>query len=314
LELGLEWAGLGPTAWQVEIDPFCRRMLKKNFPHAQIFEDIKKCSARNLCRVNLICFGFPCQDLSSAGTQAGLGGDRSGLFYECARIVKELRPEWIVVENVASGAHLWVDSCCAELERLGYACLPIPIAARDVGALHRRARVFIVAHLDRGIEHAEPGLTEVASAPPTCGAARAADADAIGCEAGPDCIPGKYSRGVAVAQGHNRRDPGFPGWGPEPGVVRMADGIPEGLDLARLGAQRLAAIRQENDLASERERALGNSVVPQCAEVVGWIIQELIQAARFIEHASDCNNTEEKKADGNSRNRGRRQDPSNAAG
>jgi len=311
LELGLEWAGLGPTVFQVEIDPFCRRMLKKNFPHAKIFEDIKKCGAHNLPRVGLLCFGFPCQDVSSAGEKAGLTGARSGLFYECARIASELRPEWIVVENVASGAHLWVDTCCAELERLGYACLPIPIAARDVGALHRRSRVFIVAHSNGGFKHAEPGFAEVASASEASGtspgaadalgkgqrgqvsragfdregrrqvdaasrAGTAADPDNLGRKASADGISGEQSRGQPVAQSDDRRSAGFPGWGPEPDLVRVVHGVSAELDSTGSGARRPAAIRAANDLAAARESALGNSVVPQCAEVIGWVIRELI--------------------------------------
>ncbi len=244
LELGLEWAGLGETVFQVEIDPFCRRILGKHWPNAKQFEDLREVGKHNLPNVDLICFGFPCQDVSSAGAKTGLSGARSGLFYQCARIVAELAPEWVVVENVASGAKLWVDSVLAELGRLGYACLPLPLSASHVGALHQRARVFVVAHTDRGLEHAEPGFSEVASASATIRAARV---------------------------------DGFPGWGPEPELVRMADGLPKGLDIARGGAHRLAAIRTANDLAADRERALSNAVVPQCAEVIGWVIRTLIE-------------------------------------
>ena len=162
LELGLEWAGLGETVFQVEIDPFCRRILSKHWPKAKRYEDVTKVGKKNLERVDLICGGFPCQDISSAGKQTGLGGARSGLFYECARVVEELTPDWVVLENVASGAKLWVDTCCRELERLGYACLPVPLSARDVGALHIRARIFIVAHADRERQRALSGFAEVA--------------------------------------------------------------------------------------------------------------------------------------------------------
>jgi site-specific DNA-cytosine methylase len=163
--LGLEWSGLGETIWQVEINPFCRRILHKHFPQSRIYEDVHHVGAGRrhaLSPVDLICFGSPCQDISSAGKQAGLSGSKSRLFYECARVVEELRPDWVVVENVASGAKLWVDDARGELERIGYASLPVPIEARDVGALHRRARIFIVAHLNGGRERAEPGLAKVA--------------------------------------------------------------------------------------------------------------------------------------------------------
>lgn len=234
LELGLEWAGLGHTIWHVERDKFCQRMLRKHWPTASLFDDVRRVGAKELEPVDLICFGFPCQDVSSAGRKTGLTGARSGLFYECARIVGELAPEWVVIENVASGAKLWVDECRGELERLGYASLPIPIEARDVGALHRRARVFVVAHGSRR---------------------GAANPDGVALRLNEQRqAAGRAPRGVRN-EGHTIS--GFPGWSdPEPDVVRVVHGVPEGLDTARRGA-------------------LGNAVVPQCAEVVGHVIRKL---------------------------------------
>jgi len=275
LELGLEWAGLGQTVWQVEIDPFCRRILSKHWPSARRFADVHHVGKKNLSYADLICFGFPCQDVSSAGTKVGLGGAQSGLFYECARVVEEIGPEWVVVENVTSGAKLWVDAVTGKLGELGYGCLPIPLQASDVGALHLRARIFVVAHSDRQRQRAESGLTEVASAPSPAGAG-ASDADRVELR--------------QLEQRHARRDNGvrdtrkteseFPGWWePEPNVVRVVHGLPEGLDATWDGAHRLAALRAADELASVRVAALGNSVVPQCTEVVGWVIRELIEEA-----------------------------------
>lgn len=162
LELGLERAGIGRVVWQVERDEFCRRVLAKHWPDVdRSVTDV--CAPATLPRVDVICGGFPCQDVSSAGARKGLAGERSGLWREFARWVGALRPEWVVVENVASGAKLWVDAVVRELEQLGYACLPIPLSAFDVGAPHRRARVFIVArHVDgdgqrAGAEHGQVG-------------------------------------------------------------------------------------------------------------------------------------------------------------
>lgn len=146
LELGLEWAGLGPVIWQVEKERFCRAVLEKHWPHTRRFDDVRTVGANELAHVDLICGGFPCQDVSSAGRREGLAGSRSGLWSEFARIVAELGSPWVVVENVTSGAAAWADTVVHELEGLGYACLPIPLSASDVGAPHRRARLFIVAH------------------------------------------------------------------------------------------------------------------------------------------------------------------------
>ena len=157
LELGLERALGCETLWQVELEPHCRAVLAAHWPNAERFDDVHAVGSHNLAAVDLICFGSPCQDLSSAGKRAGLSGPKSRLFYECCRVVGELRPEWVVVENVASGASRWVDAARAELEQLGYASLPVPIAASDCGAPHRRSRIFLVAHADRAAIRNESG-------------------------------------------------------------------------------------------------------------------------------------------------------------
>lgn len=98
-DLGLERAGMR-VAWQVELDPCCRAVLARHFPEARRYEDVCEVGAKSLAPVDLICGGFPCQDLSPAGKGAGLAGARSGLWAEFARIVRELRPRYVVVENV----------------------------------------------------------------------------------------------------------------------------------------------------------------------------------------------------------------------
>lgn len=151
LELGLEWALSCETIWQVEIEPHLRAVLAHHWPSAKQFNDVTQVGAHNLEPVDIICFGSPCQDVSSAGKRLGLSGPKSSLFYECARVVGELGPDWVVVENVASGASRWVDDVRKELERKGYATLPVTVSAADCGAPHQRSRVFIVANADRSI-------------------------------------------------------------------------------------------------------------------------------------------------------------------
>ena len=104
LELGLERAGVGRVAWQVEIDPFCRAVLAKHWPDVERFEDVRSVGASNLSPVDVICGGFPCQDVSLAGLGRGLEGERSGLWFEYLRIVTEMRPRFVVVENVLEKA------------------------------------------------------------------------------------------------------------------------------------------------------------------------------------------------------------------
>jgi len=123
LELGLEAAGLGPVAWQVEIDPYCREVLKKHWPQAERHADIRDVS--KLPAVTVVCGGWPCQDISAAGKGAGLAGARSGLWWEFARVIESNRPAFVVAENVASGAKRWVDAVRGSLGQLGYETLPI---------------------------------------------------------------------------------------------------------------------------------------------------------------------------------------------
>lgn len=146
LELGLEWSGLGRTAWQVEIDPFCRRVLERHWPQAKRFDDVQ---AFGGAPADLICGGFPCQDLSPAGLRKGIDhGERSGLWREFARVVAASNPAWVVVENVGGTWRQWVPRVRGDLHRLGYASVPLRVRASDVGAWHERSRIFVVAHRD----------------------------------------------------------------------------------------------------------------------------------------------------------------------
>jgi DNA (cytosine-5)-methyltransferase 1 len=148
LELGLERAGLGRVAWQVEVDPFCRSVLAKHWPDAQQFKDVRAVSRPP--PVEVICGGFPCQDLSSANVvdRSGLAGRKSGLWREFRRIVGEVGPRLVIVENVSSGWRDWVPVVRGDLGRLGYTSVPVRLSSADVGAPHDRDRTFIVAHAD----------------------------------------------------------------------------------------------------------------------------------------------------------------------
>lgn len=248
LELGLEWSGVGHTVWQVEYDEFCRSILARHWPHATRFHDIRDVSGGILEPVDLICGGFPCQDVSSAGARKGLAGERSGLWREFARVVSECKPEWVVVENVASGAKLWVDTVVQDLGQLGYETLPVPISASDCGALHRRARIFIVAHT---YTHSQSTCTEHEQMVESHAAtSQASDFDSIKLR--------KQSRRWWWAKRPSSAEFTFPDWSSaEPSLVRVADGVSHKLD-------------------SRRIKALGNAVVPQCAEVIGNLIRELL--------------------------------------
>jgi DNA (cytosine-5)-methyltransferase 1 len=152
-ELGFERAGMR-VSWQVEQDAYCRAVLARHFPDAARFEDVREVGAQNLDPVDLICGGFPCQDLSSAGRGAGIDGARSGLWSEFARIVCELRPRYVVVENVPAlltgKGKRWqrgpIGRVLGDLAEARYDAEWACLSAREFGAPHLRKRVWIVAY------------------------------------------------------------------------------------------------------------------------------------------------------------------------
>lgn len=145
LELGLERSGLGRVVWQCEIDAFCRSVLARHWPDVVRFEDVRTIRKNAVEPVDLICGGFPCQDVSSAGKGAGLDGARSGLWFEYRRVIQELQPRFVIVENVASGKARWLPTVRRNLCDDGYTSRAYSISAIDVGAPHLRRRVFVVA-------------------------------------------------------------------------------------------------------------------------------------------------------------------------
>jgi len=152
LELGVEHATGGHVVWQVEKSEFCRSVLAKHYPNAVRYDDV--CTVgENLARVDIICGGFPCQDLSLAGKRAGFAGEKSSLWREYRRIVDLLRPRFVFVENVpplttSRGGWDFAEVLGA-LAALGYDAVWDRFRASDVGAPHRRERIFVLAYSRR---------------------------------------------------------------------------------------------------------------------------------------------------------------------
>lgn len=145
LELGLERSiPNAKTVWQVEKDPYARAVLAKHWPETKRFKNVEKVGAHNLESVELICGGFPCQDLSIAGKQAGIDGARSGLWREFARIIGEIQPRFVIVENVPALLGRGMDRVLGDLAARGYDAIWDCIPAAFVNAPHRRDRLFIV--------------------------------------------------------------------------------------------------------------------------------------------------------------------------
>jgi DNA (cytosine-5)-methyltransferase 1 len=158
-DLGLERTGGFKTVAFCEIDQRARRVLAKHWPEIPCYDDVCTLSAERLARdgidVDAIVGGFPCQDISSQGERAGLEGERSGLWFEMARLIGELRPRFVIVENVAELLANGFGAVLGSLASLGYDAEWDCIPAGAVGAPHLRDRAWIVAHPSE-----EPGLHE----------------------------------------------------------------------------------------------------------------------------------------------------------
>jgi DNA (cytosine-5)-methyltransferase 1 len=260
--LGLERAGMTTVAF-CEIDPFCRRVLAKHWPGVPIYDDVRDVTAARLgadgIAVDVICGGFPCQDISIAGKGAGLAGERSGLWREYARIVGELRPRYVIVENVAALLHRGLGDVLGDLAALGYDAEWHCIPASAVGAPHVRDRVWIVAHAD-GEPVRNEGYSSTASAP-SSRERKEEERKRFWTDAG----AGRRGSYVAHADSAQRQgvrvtrrvleehaDSCRAGWwAAESDVGRVAHGIPGRVD---------------------RLHALGNAVVPQIPELIGRAI------------------------------------------
>lgn len=263
IDLGLQRAGW-QIAWQVEIDPFCRRVLAKHWPAVPVFHDVRKVGADCLSPVDMIAGGFPCQDLSIAGSRSGINGQRSGLFWELARIVRSLRPRFVFLENVPGLLHSGggFGSVLGSLAAGGYCVAWDCIPAGFVGAPHIRDRLWIVAsrnvsdaigdaiRIERqwsGEQYAESGSSE----PGNNGAART-----LANPNGEGIVPETGTEQEIRGRTSDRDREIWNHWSTEPGVGRMAHGVPGRVD---------------------RLRGLGNACVPQIPELIGRRLLELWQ-------------------------------------
>lgn len=130
----------------VEWDPYCQRVLNQHWPAVAIHSDIQDFNPAPFS-ADVICGGFPCQDISVAGKQAGIKqGTRSGLFYELIRVIRLVRPKYVVMENVAAIIANGLGVVLGELAEAGYDCEWACIRASDLGACHKRDRWWLVAY------------------------------------------------------------------------------------------------------------------------------------------------------------------------
>lgn len=320
LELGLEAAfaeaGIRTrVAWQVEQNDFRRAVLAKHWPNAnREITDVHNAGSRTLSLVDAIVFGFPCQDIAFNGLGAGLDGERSGLWSEGRRTIREIQPRFVVVENVAALLSRGLGVVLGDLATLGYDARWDCVSAADVGFPHIRDRVFITAWREWAPIVRASLLAECACCD---------DLWCQRCESHyAECqCPGPHSKGedwsfteepwglVAYADSERmerrwadwlkiaspsararisrRRRARSGGTDREAlaGFLRDLDGLLDGVDLpgrvpAGLGLERGAweperLISAAGPLWKERIEALGNVVVPHAGRAIGrWLIEE----------------------------------------
>ncbi len=146
LDLGFEQAGM-KTVWQVEYDDWARGKLDENFPHTEKFKDVREVGKHNLKSVDLICGGFPCQDISTLNdTRGGIEGKKSGLWSEYCRIICELRPSYVLIENVTALIMDGLERVLCDLATIGYDAEWQTFRASTFGLPQQRRRLFIVSY------------------------------------------------------------------------------------------------------------------------------------------------------------------------
>jgi DNA (cytosine-5)-methyltransferase 1 len=256
-DLGLERTGGFETVAFCEINKYCQRVLAKHWPKVPCYDDVCSLTADRLAAdgiaVDAICGGFPCQDISVAGAGAGLAGERSGLWREYARLIGELRPRYVIVENVAALLGRGLGTVLGDLAAIGYDAEWHCIPASAVGAPHRRDRVWIVANANGEREPQSEGrFSDIR------GWSGNSSEDVANTSRAGLSLSRQEPVGTHREQGR-RTIATSDWWTIEPDVGRVAHGIPSRVD--RLGA-------------------LGNAVVPQIPEMIGRAILQSISNSK----------------------------------
>ena len=279
--------------WQAEKDPYARAVLAKHYPTVRRYEDVRDVDA-HAPTVDLICGGFPCQDLSLAGKREGITGARSGLWSEFERCIRVLRPGLVFVENVPELA-AYLGHVLGPLAELGFDAEWGLLSAAAVGAPHRRERLFILAHA-RSYRFANPQQQVAGVGDSPAGAVLLADPNCDGelqpqgreqgqrgrpRDGGEALADPMQSRRPRTSDGAHERGPG-PSvggwWSAEPDVGRVVDGVSPRLDARRRRA---------------RLRCLGNGVVAEqaaaafvtLAQRAKLVSDVLVERANAVHHA-----------------------------
>jgi DNA (cytosine-5)-methyltransferase 1 len=262
--LGLERTGGFETVAFCEIDLQCQKVLKRHWPSVTVFNDVETLTKEDLQKeVDLICGGFPCQDISLSGKGDGLDGERSGLWFEYLRIISQVRPKYAVIENVSALLGRGLGTILGNLAEIGYDAEWHCIPASAIGAPHQRDRIWIVAYTNhkrwkfcwkrrengnkesRELFKVENYLQEIENP---------GDNVSNTNNVREQIQPGWFFSTLEMLGGLSTQRKAFRTiWATESGVCRVANGIPSRVD---------------------RIKQLGNAIVPQIAEIIGLVISQ----------------------------------------
>jgi len=282
LDLAAEWAGF-QTVGQVEKGDYANKILGKHWPNVPRWEDIKDVTIHTVREAGIehaptvLSGGFPCQPFSCAGQRQGAEDDRY-LWPEMLRVVQELRPAWVIGENVAGIINMALDDVCSDLESAGYSCRAFVVPAAGVGAPHMRDRVFVVAH--SGSDASRQATTPPCSiredpesrSDALCGDLRQPPGEANTDLADTNLLHGAQCRQAGRVGGIAEPSPwdGRLQWATEPRVGRVVTRVPLELDFIR------GLVNAEsNDTEAQSER---NQSVWQMLRTV-WEYRELAKTS-----------------------------------
>ena len=251
------------TVCAVEIDEYARNVLvaRQNdgtFPPFPIWDDVRTFDGRPWRGiVDIVSGGFPCQDISIAGTGRGLDGERSGLWSEMARIVSEVRPRYVFVENSPMLVRRGLDRVLADLAEMGFDAVWGVVGADDAGAPHRRKRLWILAYADsmrkqQQTEGWDEALDRSGDGGEDVAYTHSDGLQGVEHESQPSGL-GRQDRLYSGTRGTQKREK----WPPEPGILRVVNGM----------AHR-----------AHRIRALGNGQVPRVVAMAWRILMEAANA------------------------------------
>ena len=243
--LGLERTGGFTTSAFCEVCPKARKVLRKHWADVPIYDDIKTLTAEKLrndgIEIDCITGGFPCQDISLAGKGEGIIGKRSGLWSEMFRLITDIRPRWVIAENVSALRSKGLALVLQDISSLGYHAEWHCIPASAIGANHQRDRIWIIAYSSSQF-YGSCKLYEGAGRESNNTKKRRAK------------IRGLFTTGNFTQRGNTKKQ----NCKVKSDFCRVLDGIPRELDKGR----------------QNRIKQLGNSVVPQIPELIGNAILE----------------------------------------